>query len=263
MKMPVIFVGHGSPMNAISDNENTRTWQALGEQIKPRAILGISAHWYGRGVRVSDKNAKFTQIYDMYGFPEALYELQYTPKGDLSVANETFNALKPLKVFIDNTWGLDHGLWAVLCKMYPKANIPVVPMSVALDLPINTQFEIGKALKELRQQGVLILASGNIIHNLKLLSADLKSKGYEWALRSDEFIKKTVLARDYKALLHYQNSKDFDSRSFETLEHFLPFINAIGASDESDVITVFNQNYDYGAISMTGYVWGEKLNLTH
>lgn len=256
MKMPVIFVGHGSPMNAISDNENTRTWQALGERIKPRAILGISAHWYGRGVRVSDKNAKLTQIYDMYGFPEALYALKYEPKGDEKVADEAFSELKSLKAFVDNTWGLDHGLWAVLCKMYPQANIPVVPMSVALDLPMNTQFEIGKALKELRNQGILILASGNIVHNLGLLNAELKDKGYDWALRSDEFFKKAVLERDYKVLLNFQNSKDFDSRSFETLEHFLPFINALGASDEDDEITVFNQNYNYGAISMTGYVWG-------
>ncbi len=255
--MPVIFVGHGSPMNAISDNENTRTWQILGEKIKPKAILGISAHWYGRGVRVSDKNAKLEQIYDMYGFPAELYALKYEPKGDLMVADEAFETLKPYKAFIDNTWGLDHGLWAVLCKMYPQANIPIVPMSVALDLPLQTQFEIGKTLKELREQGILILGSGNIVHNLGLLNTDFKNKGYEWALRSDEFIKKAVLECDYKALLNYQSSKDFDSRSFESLEHFLPFINALGASDESDEIAVFNQNYNYGAISMTGYVWGK------
>ncbi|TQR34738.1 4,5-DOPA dioxygenase extradiol [Campylobacter sp. MIT 99-7217] len=257
MKMPVVFIGHGSPMNALLENENTQNWRNLGQKIKPKAILAISAHWYGKDIRLSHSDEKLEQIYDMYGFPKELYELKYSPRSNAKLASHVQSLLKDFNVKMDNSWGIDHGLWSVLCKMYPSADIEVVVMSVALDLPMKRQFELGKALRALRDEEILIFASGNIVHNLSLMHPNYENKAFEWTLNFDEFIKKAVLEKDYESILNFEQSPFFDQRCFASLEHFLPFINALGASTKEDPISVFNQNYNYGSVSMTSYLWGE------
>lgn len=167
-KMPVIFVGHGTPMNAIEDNEYTRKWQEIGLNMeKPKAILSISAHWVSENNTYIQKEEHPVQIYDMYGFPKKLYELKYEPIGDLELSNRVEELLN---IDINNKWGIDHGTWAVLCHMFPKADIPVIQLSLDYNKSFKEHFELAKKLKVLREEGILIFCSGNVVHNLMLLN---------------------------------------------------------------------------------------------
>lgn len=250
--MPVLFVGHGSPMNAIEDNSFTQGWQNIAKLIpKPKAILMISAHWYTQNERIfNGDNPKM--IYDMYGFPEELYQTIYKAKGSIEVSTETYNILKP-KAIIDNSWGLDHGGWSVLIKMYPEANIPVFQMSVASSMSTLEQYEIGKKIKKLRNQGVLIIGSGNIVHNLKKVDFSTTS-GFEWAKKFDSFIKKSILNKDHKAIIDAQTHKEY-TLAVPTPDHFSPLLYVLGASDIDDEILVFNEVCTLGALSMTSYLF--------
>ena len=197
MKMPVLFVGHGSPMNAIEDNSFTRVWRKIGEKLpRPKAILAISAHWYTEGTLTSDvENPQM--IYDMYGFPPALYALKYPVKGSKALAEDVIKVLGP-DVKIDNAWGIDHGTWSVLVNMFPDADIPVVQLSINHKAPAQAHFDLGLKLRALRDEGILIFASGNIVHNLSLINWNM-SAGYPWAHTFDDYIKKNILEKNYQA----------------------------------------------------------------
>ena len=253
-KMPVLFVGHGSPMNAIEDNSFTRNWEKIAAHIsKPEAILSVSAHWYTRGSKIMD-TASPRQIYDIYGFPEALYKLIYEPVGATLMAHRT-KALVDKEIQIDNTWGIDHGTWSVLCKMYPKADIPVFQLSIDAHADAAAHFKIGQELAALREQGVLILGSGNVVHNLALINWDMEAKGYPWANEFDAYIKDKIVKREYADVINYRNAGSSSTSAFVTPDHFYPLLYVLGASKQEDKLTVFNDACVLGSLSMTCYLF--------
>ncbi|WP_196603760.1 4,5-DOPA-extradiol-dioxygenase [Pectinatus haikarae] len=253
-KMPVLFVGHGSPMNAIEDNEFSLRWHSLPELIpEPKAILSISAHWYTDGTRISTA-AEPKTIYDMYGFPKELYEVRYPVKGAPELARHTGGIISAA-VAEDNTWGIDHGTWSVLHRMYPKADIPVYQLSVDKNASPEQHMQIGKELASLRDDGVLIFASGNVVHNLALVDWEMPG-GHSWAKIFDSFIKQKIAAKEYKAVLDYKQAGESARLAFFSPDHFYPLLYTIGASANEDKLTVFNEGCTLGALSMTSYLWG-------
>lgn len=254
-RMPLLFVGHGSPMNTIEDNKFSRSWKKMGERLgKPKAILVISAHWMTDGPRVS-ASSQYRQIYDMYGFPEELYQVEYNPPGAPEFAHRVVELLKD-KVQIDDTWGLDHGAWSVLTNMYPEADVPVVTMSVGIGKSPREQLEFGRKLQPLREEGVLILGSGNIVHNLSILDWKMEG-GFDWADQFDTTILEDILDRDFKAVADYDQIDDY-KKAFRTVEHFYPLLNVLGAVGDEDSIEVWNEDRLMGSISMTSYLFFEK-----
>lgn len=252
--MPVLFVGHGSPMNAIEDNSFTHNWQKIAGKIpRPKAILVISAHWFTSGSRIMDAENP-TTIYDMYGFPMDLYEIKYNAPGAPALAHEV-KKLITSKVEIDNSWGLDHGAWSVLHRMYPKADIPVTQLSIDYNAAPEVHYGIGREITKLRQEGILILASGNVVHNLSLVDFDQKG-GFDWAHQFDKYIKTQVLKNDHDAILDYQSAGSSARLSVPTPDHFFPLLYALGASSPNDHIEVFNEEAVYGSLSMTSYLFG-------
>lgn len=190
-KMPVLFVGHGSPMNAIEDNFYSRNWVEIARQIpKPKAILAISAHWFTNGSRITDE-AHPKMVYDMYGFPDELYEIVYKADGVPKLAHLTKDLIKR-DVQVDNSWGYDHGTWSVLNKMYPQADIPVYQLSVDISASAEVHLQIGKEISSLREKGVLIIGSGNVVHNLAIINWDMEG-GYPWAVDFDNYIKDKII----------------------------------------------------------------------
>jgi len=258
-KMPVLFIGHGSPMNAIEDNEFTRTWAEIAQAIpRPQAILSISAHWFTEGTRVNDAEHP-KMIYDMYGFPRKLYELKYEAKGAQELARET-RALLERVVRVDNSWGIDHGTWSVLCKMYPNADIPVFQLSIDSSASPAEHFQMGEELQALRAAGVLILGSGNVVHNLSRVNWDMKG-GYPWADEFDLYIKHAILDRAYEDIINYKRAGESAQLAFHTLEHFDPLLYVLGATDGDDVVSVYNDARVMGAMSMTSYLFTDKSTM--
>ena len=199
-RMPALFVGHGTPMNAIEDNAYTKNWAKIAATIpRPEAIMVISAHWYTDGSRVTDEPQP-KMVYDMYGFPEELYEINYKAKGSPEFAHET-KALIKGNVMIDNSWGYDHGAWSVLHRMYPNADIPVFQLSVDSNADAEAHFQIGQEISSLRNKGVLILGSGNVVHNLSKISWEMQG-GYPWAVDFDNYIKDKITKRQYKDVIN-------------------------------------------------------------
>ena len=253
MKAPVLFVGHGSPMNAIEDNEFTRSWQKIADSIpRPTAILAVSAHWYTAGSRTSDAETP-ELIYDMYGFPDALYQVKYPVPGAPELARMTQTLLQR-NVELDTDWGIDHGTWSVLCKMYPEANIPVYQLSVDHQANAEAHFQMGQQLRSLREQGVLIFGSGNVVHNLARLDWENRG-GYPWAVAFDGYIKEKILAREYESVIHYKKAGSSAALAFSRPDHFYPLLYALGAAEESDTISVYNDACTLGSISMTSYLF--------
>ena len=198
-KAPALFIGHGSPMNAIEDNSFTQTWSRLGKELPaPEAILVVSAHWFTDGSKISDE-IQPRMIYDMYGFPDALYQVKYPAKGAPELAHLT-KSLISHEVKIDNSWGLDHGTWSVLCRMYPEADIPVYQLSIDAGADMLTHYQIGREISSLRNQGVMILGSGNVVHNLSVLDWNMTG-GYDWAEDFDKYIKESILSGDYHRIV--------------------------------------------------------------
>lgn len=254
MRTPMLFIGHGSPMNAITNNEITQSWKHIATQFtKPKAILAISAHWYQDKTAIQD-NVEPKQIYDMYGFPEKLYQLKYPVQGSQSLSQKVQQLLLEDKIIVDNSWGIDHGVWSILTHIYPQADIPVVQLSINRQLSPQQMYQIGKKLAILRQQGFLILASGNIVHNLSLLNWQQPSQGEEWAIQFDQWVSQQVLTRNIEELFHYSQQKNA-KLAVPTAEHFAPLFYCLGAADPEDKIQVFNQSYAMGSLSMTSYLW--------
>lgn len=249
--MPVIFVGHGSPMNAIEDNEYTQGWRNIAAFIpKPDVILSVSAHWETRGTKVCVLENPET-IHDFYGFPKELFDMEYPAKGSPLFAAKTIELLGDAAA--DKTWGLDHGTWSVLSAMYPAADIPVFQVSIDGQASPAELFEIGKKLKPLREEGVLIFGSGNVVHNLGMV--DFYSKGgYDWAESFDAEIKDAILKRGFENVLQYRNLGSARS-AVPTAEHFNPLLYVLGAADSADKITVYNNSCTLGSLSMTSYVF--------
>jgi 4,5-DOPA dioxygenase extradiol len=252
-RMPVLFIGHGSPMNAIEDNEFTRSWVSIGENLpKPKAILSVSAHWFIDGTRICDELHP-KQIYDMYGFPRELYELQYPALGSPEYAHIAMSVLHK-EVTVDNSWGIDHGTWSVLCHMFPKADIPVYQLSIDRRLDAESHYKLGQELSSLRDQGVLILGSGNVVHNLAKINWELEG-GYPWAEEFDAYIKAAILEGNHQKVIHYEQSGKASEMAFFTPEHFNPLLYVLGATGENDKVEVFNDACILGSLSMTGYLF--------
>lgn len=251
MRMPVMFMGHGSPMNAIETNTFTETWRKLGEQIaRPRAILAISAHWYGHSERVQQE-AKPRQVYDMYGFPEELYQCRYEPNGDHELSERVLELVD--NIVVDNSWGIDHGTWGVLVHMFPDASIPVVQLAINMDMPLEKAVAIGKALAPLRDEGYLILGSGNIVHNLRRVEWN-RQGGTETAERFDGWVKSSILNREFAPLAAYADHPD-GRYAVPTTDHYLPLLYTLGAVAADDTIEVVNEACMMGSLSMTSYVF--------
>jgi len=253
-RMPVCFVGHGSPMNAVEENEFTEGWKAVAKKIPlPKAILMISAHWYTHGFFTTDVKMP-KMIYDMYGFPSELYQVQYPCPGSPELA-KTLLALFLGKVSIDNHWGLDHGAWSVLVHMYPKHDIPVVQLSIDGTLTMNDYFEIGKQLQSLRDEGILIIGSGNIVHNLRQVDWNNVGGGSALADRFDLYVKNAILHHDTDLVIHDEKSPD-GAYAVPTPDHYAPLLYVLGATTPDDPIQVFNEKRTMGSLSMTSYLIG-------
>lgn len=253
-RMPVVFIGHGSPMNAIEENQFTSQWEALGTRIpRPQAILAISAHWFTPGSRVTGGDAPET-IYDMYGFPEELYEIAYRAPGSPQVAQRIKDLLGE-QLQIDNSWGFDHGTWSVLHRMYPQAEIPVLQLSVDSKASFADQYAIGQKLRGLREQGVLILGSGNVVHNLARISWNMEG-GYPWAEDFDNYIKEKILNGSHQDVIHLEKAGTSARLAFTVSDHFAPLLYVLGAADEEDRVAVFNAACILGSLSMTSYLLG-------
>lgn len=251
--MPVLFVGHGSPMNAIEDNPYTKGWEEIARRMpRPEAILSISAHWYTKGSRLTDAEKPKT-VYDMYGFPDELYRVTYPSPGAPELAHAT-KRLISRDVQIDNSWGIDHGTWSVLHKMYPKADIPVYQLSVDSGAGTEIHFRIGHELRTLREKGLLLFASGNVVHNLAKINWGMKT-GYPWAVEFDDYIKDKIINRQYQDVLNYELAGTSSELAFYTPDHFYPLLYILGASKEEDRLSVFNHSCTMGSLSMTSYLF--------
>jgi 4,5-DOPA dioxygenase extradiol len=251
--MPALFVGHGSPMNAIEDNDFTRNWAKIVDEFPtPKAIIAISAHWYTNGSRITDEEHP-KMIYDMYGFPDELYKVEYNAKGSPDLAH-LVQKLPKRNIMIDNSWGYDHGTWSVLTKMYPEANVPVIQLSVDNQADAETHFQMGKEISNLRENGVLIFASGNIVHNLERINWGMRG-GYRWADEFDLYIKDKITKRQYHDVINYENAGNNSKLAFFTPEHFYPLLYILGASNENDKVSIFNDSCVMGSLSMTSYLF--------
>lgn len=255
-QMPVLFVGHGSPMNAIEDNEYSRSWSALGKLLpKPSAILSVSAHWFTRGTKVNDSPSP-AMIYDMYGFPEELYQLKYPAPGSPELAYRV-KALIGEHVSIDNNWGIDHGTWSVLNRVYPKADVPIVQLSVNAMLTPEEHYIIGQKLKPLRDEGVLVFGSGNVVHNLARVDWRM-NEGQPWAHEFDRYIEDAIFRKDNDAVLHFDRAGQSAELSVPTMDHFAPLLYVLGASDENDVVSTLNADCTLGSMCMASYLFTPK-----
>jgi 4,5-DOPA dioxygenase extradiol len=253
--MPVVFFGHGSPMNTLDRNQYTEAWRRLGESIPtPKAILCVSAHWYTQGIAVTAMSHPRT-IHDFYGFPQALFDVQYPAPGNSRLASRVRDLLAPLDVALDESWGLDHGTWSVLKHAYPRADVPVVQLSVDGTQPARFHYETGRRLAPLRDEGVLIAGSGNVVHNLRLMKRN-GGQAFDWAMRFNERIREALASRDHSMLVDFEKLGEDARLSVPTPEHYLPllYIAALQGTHESMVFPV--DGYDLGSVSMLTAVVG-------
>lgn len=249
--VPTIFFGHGNPMNAIMDNGYTEAWRRIGaETPKPKAILSISAHWYVPETGVTVATAPRT-IHDFGGFPEELFKVQYPAPGDPALARRVQQLLAPLDVKLDKSWGLDHGTWSVLRHVYPAADVPVVQLSIDEAKPASFHFEIGKKLAPLREEGVLIVGSGNLVHNLHAYAWGRHPRDpYDWAVRFERAAKDIMLAGDYMPLVNYDLLGSDAALSIPTPDHYLPLLYVLAARQSGEGIRFPVEGVDGGSISM-------------
>lgn len=249
VKMPVLFVGHGNPMNAIQDNKYTQGWFHATKDIpKPKAIVCVSAHWETNGTKVFSAPSN-RMIYDMYGFPKQLYEVQYPSPGDPELAQYVKELVTKTQVSLDETWGLDHGAWSVLVKMYPDATIPCFQLSLDKTRNLQHHYEVAKELAALRNKGVLIIGSGNIVHNLRYAKfGDVPP--YDWAVEFDEKIKSLINNRDHTSIIDYKKLGESAILSVNSAEHYIPLLYVLALQEKEDQITHFNEGIDFGSGSM-------------
>lgn len=255
--MPAVFFGHGSPMNALTDNAYTRAWAAFGASIeRPKAILAISAHWYLAGTFVTAMQRPRT-IHDFGGFPRALYEVRYPAAGDPALADRIRRVLAPLAVERDEQWGLDHGTWSVLAHVYPDAGVPVVQLSIDETQPPAFHYGLGRRLRPLREEGVLILGSGNVVHNLEAYAWGAHAaQPYPWALRFERRVRDLLQAGEDAPLVAYETLCDDALLSVPTPEHYLPLLYVLGARRDGESVAFPVEGMDGGSISMLAVRFG-------
>jgi 4,5-DOPA dioxygenase extradiol len=255
-RLPSVFIGHGSPINAITANPYTAAWAALGESLpRPKAILAISAHWYTNGTFVT-ANAKPRTIHDFGGFPQALYEARYEAPGDPALAAQLVADLKPTVVEARDDWGLDHGTWSVLVHTYPAADIPVVQLSIDASQPPAFHYALGQRLARLRDQGVLVFGSGGIVHNLGRLSGPAQSPVPPWAQQFDDRARTLVRAGEHAPLIDYHTLTDGARLAVPTAEHYLPLLYVLATQQPGERATFPCVGFEHGSISMTAVTVG-------
>ena len=257
IKMPVIFIGHGSPMNTIAHNEYTQALATLGENIPtPQAILMISAHWMTRGTWVTAMEKPQT-IHDFGGFPNELYQIQYPAKGSPKIARDIIAHITSPAIGADEKeWGLDHGAWSVLKHVYPNANIPVIQISIDMTKPSEYHYELGQKLKFLREQGVLIMGSGNITHNLRIFDWKENAPLLPWAVEFDQWVTEKLKAKDFTPLVsEYLKNKNGPTAQ-PTPDHYYPMLYVLGAVDEADKLDFIYEGIQNASISMRSFKWG-------
>jgi 4,5-DOPA dioxygenase extradiol len=253
-KMPVLFLGHGSPMNAIEENEFVAGFRNVGKTIpKPNAILCISAHWETRGTFVTAME-KPTTIHDFGGFPKALFDVQYPAPGNPELAKETKTLVKKTEIGLDDKWGLDHGAWSVIKHLYPNADVPVIQLSLDYYQDAQYHYDLARELTSLRQKGVLIIGSGNMVHNLGLLAWDKLNTdafAFDWAKEASEKMKSFILSGDHKQLINFRSQgKSFDL-AIPTPEHYLPLLYTLALKEENEIVSLFNDKPVAGSLTMT------------
>lgn len=253
-KMPVLFLGHGSPMNAIEENQFVQGFRNISHEIpKPNAILCISAHWFTNGTFVTAMAMPKT-IHDFYGFPEELFNVQYPAPGNPVLAAETAALLLPDVVEEDHNWGLDHGAWSVIKHLYPNAEIPVIQLSIDYTKPPQYHFELAGRLQKLRERGILIIGSGNIIHNLRMVDfrhINTVGYGYEWAVEAREKTNNWLLDGNFRNLIEYERQGTFMQNAVPSPDHYLPLLYSLGLKDQSEDLSLFNDELIAGSLSMT------------
>jgi 4,5-DOPA dioxygenase extradiol len=252
--MPVLFLGHGSPMNAIEENQFVTGFRNAGKEIpKPNAILCISAHWETRGTFVTAMEKPPT-IHDFGGFPQALFDVQYPAPGSPELARETKKIISKTQVGLDNNWGLDHGAWTVIKHMYPQADVPVIQMSLDYEKSPQYHYELAKELSSLRQKGVLIIGSGNMVHNLGMIAWDQLNTvdyAYDWAAEASKKMKQFILSNDHKNLIQIRSLGKAFELAIPTPEHYLPLLYALALKEENEKISLFNDKAVAGSLTMT------------
>lgn len=250
-KMPLLFIGHGSPMNAIEENDFTKTLKGLAKDLpSPKALLVISAHWGTRGSFVTGMSRPKT-IHDFYGFPKKLFEVQYPVMGAPELAATISELIEDPDIHIDGKeWGIDHGTWSVLKHIYPDANIPTLQLSLDMTKPFDYHFKLGEKIKFLREKGVLIIGSGNIVHNLKKVKWGNETSPYDWAVEFDQWVTRNLVKREFEPLINKATSSISGTLSIPTTEHYLPLLYIIGASEPDDKLTFEYEGFQNGSLSM-------------
>lgn len=258
--MPVVFVGHGTPMNAVEDNEFVQAWGRLGQNLpQPQAILCISAHWETRGIFVTAMNEPKT-IHDFYGFPRELFAQQYPAPGSKELAQLVREQINDVAIGEDYEWGLDHGSWSVLKHIYPLADIPVVQMSIDHFKGMQYHYDLGRELAFLRRKGVLVIGSGNMIHNLRMVRVegdDFNTEyGYDWAFELNDLFKDKILNGDFHSLIDYTRLHDASRLAIPTPEHYIPLLYTLALRERDEPVRIFNDKVIAGSLSMTSLVIG-------
>lgn len=252
--MPVLFIGHGSPMNGIEDNEFSNRWKAMAKEIPtPKAVLVVSAHWFTKGTSITAMDFPKT-IHDFGGFPDALFQVQYPAPGNAALAKETASMIQTTHVELDHDWGLDHGTWTVIRHMYPEAIIPVLQLSIDYSKDPSFHYALAKELYHLRKKGVLIIGSGNMVHNLRMVAWDKlegPAYGYDWALQMNQTFKDLILNKEHELLIHYNRLGKEAMLAIPTPEHYLPLLYNLGLQSKDDTVSFFNDKPVGGSLTMT------------
>ncbi|MGV1012420.1 MAG: 4,5-DOPA dioxygenase extradiol [Flavobacterium sp.] len=253
-KLPVLFIGHGSPMNGIEDNEFSRTWAKFGKEIpKPKAVLVISAHWLTNGTHITAMENPKT-IHDFGGFPQALFDVEYPAKGNPELAKATSDLITSTPVGLDHDWGLDHGTWTVVRHMYPNADIPVLQLSIDFSKPAQYHYDLAKQLSSLRKKGVLIIGSGNMVHNLRMVAWDKLNEpeyGFDWAIEMNTIFKDKISSGDFQSLIDYEKLGSAAKLAIPTPDHYYPLLYNIALQENNDAISFFNDKPVGGSLTMT------------
>lgn len=261
VKQPVLFMGHGSPMNAIENNEFSAYWKTLAALLTPpKAVICVSAHWLTNGTKITAMDHPKT-IHDFGGFPKALFDVKYPAPGNPELAKETKALIKTTDVALDHDWGLDHGSWSVICQMFPNADIPVLQLSIDYSKPAQYHYDLAKQLSDLRKKGVLIMGSGNMVHNLGMIGFGPKKEGesfdfnkeygYDWALEMKEIFHQKITNRNHTDLINYQKLHKDALLAIPTPDHYYPLMYALGLQDDKEELTIFNDKAVAGSLTMT------------
>ena len=257
--MPVLFVGHGSPMNGIEDTEFSRRWTSMAKEIPtPKAVLVVSAHWFTKGTMITAMDFPPT-IHDFRGFPKELFEVQYPAPGNPILAKETAALIHSTNVELSHDWGLDHGTWTIVRHMYPNANIPVLQISIDYTKDAKYHYELSREIYQLRKKGILIMGSGNLVHNLRMVAWDKLYEpeyGYDWAMQINQTFKELILSNEHERLIQYQKLGKEAMLAIPTPEHYLPLIYTLGLQEKNDNVSFFNDKAVGGSLTMTSVKFG-------